>query len=66
MKHYSKDSIAIIWHIDDVLEVRPDITRDQARQVLGVVEHLHNANIDINWDVLEATADTLFPIDTDE
>jgi len=66
MKHYPKDSIAITWHIADVLDVRPDLTRDQARQVLGVVEQHHDATIGINWDVLEATADTLFPIDTDE
>lgn len=54
------DQIAIIWRIDDVLELRPDLTRDQARQVLAEVEAEYYARCCIGWDTLECAADTLF------
>jgi len=53
-------SIAIIWHIDDVLEVRPDLSREQAFQVLKQAKESHDANIGINWDVLSDCAESLF------
>ena len=54
-------TITVSWHIDDVKEVRPELTDEQARDVLGRVEKCHDANIGINWDVLRAVADDLFP-----
>jgi hypothetical protein len=53
--------IAIIWSTDDVLTVRPDLTDDQAWEVLRAVEDAHDANHGICWDTLEAAAVTLFP-----
>jgi len=53
-------SIAIVWHIDDVLEVRPDLSREQAFQVLKQAKDNHDANIGINWDVLTDCAESLF------
>ena len=53
-------SIAIVWHIDDVLEVRPDLSREQAFQVLKQAKENHDANIGINWDVLTDCAESLF------
>ena len=55
------DQIAVSWHIDDVREVRPDLTDDQCREVLAQAKHRHDAEIGINWDVLDAHADYLFP-----
>lgn len=49
------------WHIDDVREVRPDLTDDQCRKVLQAVKRNHDANIGINWDVLTIWARQLYP-----
>ncbi len=54
--------LSIRWHIDDVLSVRPDLTNDQARQVLASLKHGHDANIGINWEVIEIVADIEFPL----
>jgi hypothetical protein len=53
-------SIAIVWHIDDVLGVRPDLSREQAFEVLKQAKRYHDANVGINWEVLSATAEVLF------
>ena len=53
--------LSIRWHIDDVLSIRPDLTNDQARQVLLSLKHGHDANIGINWEVIEIVADYEFP-----
>ena len=55
------DEIAVTWHIEDVKEIRPDLTDDQAREVLQQAEDRHDAGIGITWDVLEIHADDLFP-----
>jgi len=52
--------IAVIWSIEDVQEVRPDLTDDQAWAVLQTVERRHDANIGVSWDVLQCQADLLF------
>jgi hypothetical protein len=51
--------IASIWSIEDVQEVRPDLTEEQAWEVLQQVERGHDATIGINWDVLSCHADQL-------
>jgi len=53
--------IGIVWCIEDVQEVRPDLTDDQAWEVLQAVERRHDAEIGINWLTLEIFADDLFP-----
>lgn len=54
-------TIAIEWSTDDVLEVREDLTSDQAWEVLKAVYQRHDANIGINWEYIEAVADDLYP-----
>lgn len=49
------------WHIDDVKEVRPELTDDQCREVLRTAKRRHDATIGINWDVLTIWARELFP-----
>lgn len=51
------DVIAILWGIDDVKEVAPDLTDDEARKVLSYAYRKHDANEGINWIVLESIAD---------
>jgi len=59
---YDKDrQVAIIWSIEDVQSVRPDLTDEQAMEVLWSAERSHDATVGINWDVLTDYANTLFP-----
>ena len=54
------DEITIKWHVDDVLSVRPDLTKDQAREVLYTVDLNHDASIGISWEVIEIIAENMF------
>ena len=53
--------IAIAWGIDDVMTMRGDLTEEQCAKVLESVKKNHDANIGINWEVIELAADTLYP-----
>jgi hypothetical protein len=53
--------VAILWDIDDVKSVRPDLTDDQCMEVLDRCDNKHDANFGINWLVIEIHADYLFP-----
>ncbi len=55
------DFIVIKWHIEDVLQQRPDLTDDQARAVLKELENDHDATVGINWDVIDCTAQSMYP-----
>lgn len=56
-----RDSINIVWITEDVLSVRPDLTKAQARKVLQAVPDRHDANYGITWDTLHMVADELYP-----
>lgn len=53
--------IAIIWDVDDVQVIRPDLSDEQAMEVLRHAKRYHDANMGINWDVLKVWADELYP-----
>lgn len=53
--------ISITWYIDDVLAVRPDLTKSQASDVLQYLKDNHDATMGINWDVIDTVIDILFP-----
>jgi hypothetical protein len=46
------DTFAKIWHVDDVLSINSNLSREQARLVLTMAMDNHDANIGINWEVL--------------
>jgi hypothetical protein len=52
--------IAAIWSIEDVNTIRPDLTDDQAWELLQQVESSHDAENGITWTTLETIADDLF------
>ena len=52
--------IALVWSIDDVLQVRPDLTRAQAWQLLRALEEDHHAGLGISWDPLLVAAQEMF------
>lgn len=53
------DQISIVWGVDDVLETartcNVKLSKDQAREVLQLLERRHDATIGINWDVIRET-----------
>jgi len=52
--------VAAIWCIQDVQGIRPDLTDEQASEVLEEVGRKHDAEYGINWTTLECMADILF------
>jgi hypothetical protein len=62
MKCYDpKRQIAIIWDIDDVKIERPDLTDEQAMEVLERVKDKHDAEMGVSWTTLGEWAGILFP-----
>jgi len=54
------NAIYVEWHISDVKDNHEGLTDDQCREVLQRVKYNHDANIGINWDVIDATVNQLF------
>jgi hypothetical protein len=57
---FSNDWIIDWWHISDVQSERPDLTDEQAREVLEMVDRRRDATIGINWEFIRCVANTLF------
>jgi len=57
----SRRQIAHIWSIDDVAEVRPDLTDEQAWEVLQHAERRLDSDMGISWDTLSICAEDLYP-----
>jgi hypothetical protein len=57
----SRCQIAHIWGIEDVAEVRPDLTGEQAWEVLRYADRRINSDLGISWDTLSIYADELYP-----
>ena len=57
----NSNSIAIIWCIDDVKSIRPDLSDDECMEVLRYEDSKHDASMGVSWDTLEWNADYLFP-----
>ncbi len=56
-----RKQIALIWGVEDVQEIRPDLNDDQAWEVLQAAERKHDATLGICWETLEFWAEDLFP-----
>jgi len=54
------------WHIEDIQDVRPDLTEAQALHVLIAMSDNFDANNGINWDYINDMASSLFPIDEED
>lgn len=57
----SRGQVAIIWSIADIQEVRPDLTDKQAWSVLRECIDKHDAQYGINWELIKAVAEEVFP-----
>jgi hypothetical protein len=56
----NRRQIASIWSIEDVQSIRPDLSEEQAWEVLQAADRHHDATLGINWDVLACHAEMLF------
>jgi hypothetical protein len=50
--------IAIYWSSEDVLQLAEwkhgiELTENQADEILENIKHTHDANVGINWDVID-------------
>ena len=52
--------VAVIWGIDDVLVLRPELTDDQAWEVLQYAYECHDNGVGLNWEAIESSAEYLF------
>lgn len=52
--------ISIKWSIEDVLSIAPELSSKQASDVLQIAKRNHDAQVGINWDVLECIAKEVF------
>lgn len=55
-----KSKISVSWEVADVQAVA-ELDDKQCEQVLATVERRHDAEVGINWAVIEMTADMLYP-----
>ena len=55
------EQISIIWEVDDVLIQNPLLTREEAMDVLEFIDNKHDANIGVNWDVIEYAIECRYP-----
>jgi len=55
--------IAIVWDINDVKSERPDLTDEQAMEVLQDISKHHDADLGVCWETIRVVADNLFPKD---
>lgn len=53
--------IKIIWSVDDLKIVRPDLTEAECLEVLEEVYLRYSAEIGVNWQVIEIYAEEMFP-----
>lgn len=56
----ARHQIAHIWSIEDVQLLRPDLTDEQAWEILQAVKHQCDACVGINWDVISQIAHDLY------
>jgi hypothetical protein len=56
-----RDEITFGWSVEDVQQIRADLSDKQARKVLQRCEDRYDADIGMNWDILSLHADNLFP-----
>jgi hypothetical protein len=56
-----RKQVAVIWSVEDVQSVRPDLTDAQSWEVLQHCRQVHDCELGFNWLLIETVADDLFP-----
>jgi hypothetical protein len=57
----SQRMVGVLWSIEDVEEVRSDLTGDQAWEVLQRCDKIHDCEVGFSWLLIETVADDLYP-----
>jgi len=57
----ARRQVAVVWGIEDVKHLRPDLTDDQAWEVLEQAYDVHDCEWGFTWTHLETVADDMFP-----
>lgn len=52
-----KKEISIKWHIDDIRLRDKTLTEEECSEILTDIEKYHDANIGINWDIIDSYID---------
>jgi hypothetical protein len=59
--HFDEDWMTEHWHIDDVIEQAENngeqLTIEEARKVLQLIDKNHDCEVGINWDVIDGWVD---------
>ena len=58
---HARREVAIVWCIEDVKSVRPDLTDDQAWQVLERCDDQHDCEWGFTWSYIRDIAHIMFP-----
>ena len=56
-----RGQVAVVWSIEDVLGIRPDLNPEQAWDVLTACRDQHDCEWGFTWTFLKDIADDLFP-----
>ncbi|HWB10545.1 MAG TPA: hypothetical protein VG826_15050 [Pirellulales bacterium] len=57
----ARRQVAVVWNIEDVQQLRPDLSDDQAWEVLEQAYDVHDCEWGFTWTHLETVADDMFP-----
>jgi hypothetical protein len=49
---YLSDKCVIVWTIQDIHGIDPDISDEDAAEILGIIEENFDASIGVDWDTL--------------
>src|SRR5579885_2725461 len=60
LRAYWSDRIAVTWTVEDVLDVCPGLTDEEAMHVLEHALAEHDASVGVNWDVLQIHGNHLY------
>ena len=61
MEQIDEDTIALHWTTEDVMNECDWLTKEQAREVLSMCLHKHDANHGVCWEIIDIWASNLFP-----
>lgn len=59
---HDRREVAVVWCIEDVQGVRPDLTDEQAWDVLQECERRHDCEYGFTWTYIECIAADLYPV----
>ena len=64
MEQIDEDTIALHWTTEDVMNTCDWLTKEQAREVLSMCLHKHDANHGVSWEIIDIWACELYPNDS--